>query len=188
MEQNMQSQGKFLLASSVWTGSISGLFVMVYLFTPLASYNIIWMAFISVPIFLNAGATKKDFMAYSVSGLLGIGWAVLYLFITGKNMVAGLSMPLANTLTVILCTTLLCILHLIVLPRTWLNNIPIIFGAIASVFSQGGENLIPTFITYFYGIILAMTIAEGNGVLKKIFRNDTGGAMVTESESLAARP
>jgi len=61
----------------------------------------------------------------------------------------------------------MCAVHLCITGNTWANKLPIMFGAVASMFSQNGESAGSIFLTLFGGLLLALLIVEGTNVIHK---------------------
>ena len=73
---------------SLWIGGWTGIYVICYLFSPLAKYGCIWITFVALPIFFNGGALRKDFFPQIVSSWLGVAWGLIMLFFA--NVFAGI--------------------------------------------------------------------------------------------------
>jgi len=154
---------KFKLNWGIWIGIVTGIYVFLYLNSPLAQYGIIWVTFIALPIFFNGGAQRKDFFAYGVSSILGVVWGLIFLFFIGI-FAQVMNENLATALSCLIFTACVC-LHMMVPDKFLFNKVPAMFGGIAATFSQGGENFIPIMITLVLGDIVAVLCSEGTKFL-----------------------
>lgn len=158
---------RFLIWWAVWIGVISGIYCAIYSLIPFPNKNLIWMTFVALPIYFNGGAKREDFPNYVASMIAGILWALVYLSGIGLLTKAGFSVTATLLLDIGIVTILACAVHFTVLGNTWFNNVPIIFGAVAVTFSQGGKDLLTIGCTMFGGILLALCCQEGAGILAK---------------------
>jgi hypothetical protein len=156
---------KYLVNWAIWIGGVSGIYVFIYLQTPLAQYGIIWMTFVALPIYFNGGAKPEEFVSYALSALVGVLWGLFYLFFIGK-LAAIMPADVATALGVGLVCIVQCAVHFIPpLSKTPLRVVPIMFGAVAMCFSQGGSNAIPVACTLVGGVVLALICGLGTRFL-----------------------
>lgn len=167
---------KYLWIWTAWIGLASGLFAYFYSLLPVSQLNIMFMAFIALPIFFGVGAPVKLFPNFFFSALSGVLWGLFYLFLIGKMVAAGVSPPAALLIIVAICTFLCVGLHMIVLGNTWFGTVPMIFGGLASTFASGGQNPVAVFGTLVGGMILGMAISEGGKVIQKALSSGQRGA------------
>lgn len=75
---------------------------------------------------------------------MGYVWALAYVF-GHQWLEAWFAMPslLALSLSELVLTFLLIFVHLRFLSRTWLNKVPAVFAAVATVFAAGGIQHLP---------------------------------------------
>jgi hypothetical protein len=158
---------RFLFWWAVWIGVLSGIYCAIYSLIPFPNQNLIWISFVALPIYFNGGAKREEFPNYVASMIMGIIWAVVYLYGIGLLIKAGVSVPMTMMLDVGIMTIVVCAIHFTIAAKTWLNNVPIIFGALAVTFSQGGKDLLTIGCTMFGGILLALCCQEGLQVLEK---------------------
>lgn len=156
---------KYLINWAIWIGGMSGIYVYVYLQTPLAQYGVIWMTFVALPIYFTGGAKPEDYFSYLLSMLLGVGWGVVYLFFIERTMALGLEADLATAVVVAALCALQCAIHFVPTANTPFRVVPIMFGAISMCFSQGGGNLGPIALTLFGGLTLALICGLGTRFL-----------------------
>ena len=157
---------RYLVNWAVWIGVLSGIYVYIYLQTPLAEYGIIWMTFVALPIYFNGGAKPEEYISYVLSVLLGVAWGLFYLFCIDKLIAAGLAADLATGLAVGAVCSVQCALHFVPpLSKTPLRVVPIMFGAVSMCFSQGGDKVIPVSITLVGGLTLALFCGLGTRLL-----------------------
>ncbi len=161
----------YLWKWTVWIGIASGLFAFIYSYLPVANLNIMFMAFIALPIFFGVGAPLNLFPNFFFSGLSGVLWGLFYLFLINKMVVAGFAAPVALLVVVAVCTFLCVGLHMIVLGSTWFGTVPMIFGGLASTFADGGQHPIAVFGTLVGGMILGIAISEGGKLIQKASGN-----------------
>ena len=57
---------------SIWIGLWTGIYVLLYLLSPLAKHGIIWCTFIALPIFFNGGALRKDYIPQMICSCVGV--------------------------------------------------------------------------------------------------------------------
>lgn len=158
---------RFLFWWAVWIGVFSGIYVAIYSLIPFPNKDLIWMTFVALPIYFNGGAKREEFVNYVTSMVMGVLWALVYLYFIDVLGGAGLSVPVTLMLDVGILTIVLCAIHFILTGNIWINKVPIMFGAISMTFSQGGQDLLTIICTLFGGLLLALTCQEGTHVLKK---------------------
>ncbi len=149
---------------SLWIGGWTGIYVILYLFSPLAKYGCIWITFVALPIFFNGGALRKDFFPQVVSSWLGVAWGLIMLFFA--NMWSAMGSNVAMAVSVAIFTVCSCLMmcfdnkHLI-------NKVPAAFGGISTCFSQGGDNWWVVGITLSLGVCLGLLCNEGGALCEK---------------------
>lgn len=161
----------YLVKLSAVVAVVVALYCVLYQYLPIK--NLLWMTFISLPIYFGSGAKIEEFGHYFFSMITGIIWGVIYLKGIGYLSGAGVNLAITLFLVVGVVTFILCTLHLAVIGSTWLSKVPMMFGAVAAVFSQNGQNLGSIFVTLTAGLILAVIF----GPLTNLFhRNKTESA------------
>lgn len=161
---------KFLINWAIWMGATSGIYALVYSFTPLIQYGVIWAAFVALPIYLTSGGKKEEMINYICSAPTGVLWGLVFLKTTDLVLGLNVPMPAANWI-VTMVVTIVCVgLHTTVLSNTWFNKVPAIFGGIASTlatqsYTPNGEHLIPLAITLVCGVILGYVNNYGQFLL-----------------------
>ncbi len=163
---------KQLLIWSIWIGVTVGIFSFGYCYSPIANLNYLFMSFISVPLFLSVGATRKLLPNYICSAVAGVVWGLIFLYCINAIAGAGYSVAIAMLLGVAVCTTICCALHMTVLGNTWFNTIPMIFGALAATFADGGQHPLEVSSILVAGLLLALVISEGGNYIKKSFSSE----------------
>lgn len=158
---------KYLWSYSIWIAVTSGIYALIYLLTPLGTYGLMWMTFVSLPIFFTAGAKTEEIPNYLCSMLAGIIWGIINLWFINLLINTGISAPAANALDLLLITIPCVGLHMTILGKTWLNKVPMVFGGLSMTFSQGGQNVIVIGITLACGILLAVVFSLGGSWLEK---------------------
>ncbi len=158
---------RFFVNWSLWIGFWSGVYVYIYLLTPLGNQGVIWMTFVALPIYFNGGAKREEFINYFVSVIVGALWGLGYLYCITWSVKAGLEAKLATALVVFVLTAILCAIHFVLPKSLRMSAIPIMFGAISMMFSQGGQKFIPALCTLIGGLILGLVCGEGAKLLTK---------------------
>lgn len=155
---------------SVWIGLWTGIYVLLYLLSPLGQYGFIWVTFIALPIFFNGGAARKDYIPQMICSCIGVLWGVVMFagadFLMGMLGMGGAG---ANGISCGLFTVTCCMM-MIFKDNTKLNKVPAMFGGISACFSQGAEpdRLIPLMITLCLGVSLGLLCNEGGPLCIKL--------------------
>lgn len=151
---------------SAWIGVWTGIYVILYLLSPLAQYGIIWCTFIALPIYFNGGAQRKDYFPQMICSCVGVLWGVAMLKFAG--MIAGVG-DAASTAISCGLLTITCCCMMILKDSTMLNKVPAMFGGISACFSQGGasDKIIPLMITLCLGVSLGLLCNEGAPLCSK---------------------
>lgn len=164
---------RYLWADTVWIAVSTAIYAFVYMLTPLGDYGIFWMSFVAIPIYFNAGAKPEELPNYLASALAGVLWAVPFLWFLNFCIAQGASMALAFFLDLLILTIPCVGLHLTFFSNSLFNKVPMIFGGLSMMFSQGGENVIPIAITLAGGLCLAaLYTIGGNWLHTKIIGGD----------------
>lgn len=156
---------RFLINWAIWIGVFSGIYCLIYVNLPLPTQSLMWMTFVGLPIYFNGGAKREEYFSYVFSMLAGIAWGLIYLYFIGIFATAGVSVPITLLVVVALVTIACVVVHLVFLGNTWLNKVPIIYGAISMTFSQNGQNLTTVIITLLGGLTLGLICQEGTKLL-----------------------
>jgi len=157
---------KYLVNWAIWIGFWSGVYVFLYLSSPLGEKGPIWMTFVALPIYFNGGAKPEEYLSYVLSMLIGVAWGVFYLWCIGFLVNLGMPGVPATALVVGVVCAVQCAIHFIPpLSNTPLKVIPIMFGAISMCFSQGGANVGYIAATLFGGLTLALVCGLGTRFL-----------------------
>lgn len=156
---------KYMVNWALWIGMMSGLYVFLYLLTPLAAYGVIWMTFVALPIYFNGGAKPEEYLSYVVSMAIGVVWGLIYLFLIGALIEAGVNAVFSTAFVVGVICALQCAVHFTLTAKTPVKMVPIMFGAVSMCFSQGGANVVPVFLTLFGGLTLALVCGLGTRLL-----------------------
>jgi len=159
---------QYLLTWSFWIGLVSGIYCLVYASTTIIDKNIIWMAFVALPIYFGSGAKIEEFPHFFSSILSGVVWGLIMLNFIGFLTGNGLSGPVSMFFVVTICTFICVFLHMVILAKTWLNQVPMIFGGLAMTFATGGTNLIYVIITMTSGLLMGVAISEGGKIIDKM--------------------
>lgn len=161
---------KFFIKWAVWIGVTSGIYALVYSFSPLINYGVIWATFVALPIYFTSGAKKEEMINYICSAPIGVLWGFIFIKTTGWVTGLNVSVAVANMLVTMVVTIVCVSLHMTLLSKTWFNKIPAIFGGIASTlaaqnYTSNGEHLLPLAITLVFGVILGYVNNYGQFLL-----------------------
>lgn len=163
---------KYMWVWTIWIGLASGLYCFIYSFLPIASYNVIWMTFVSLPIFFGAGAKVEELPHFFLSLISGVIWALVYLKFIGQMTSAGFSGAVAMLVAVSIVTIICVGLHMNVIGNSVFGKVPMIFGSISMVFSQGGSNLTAIVGTLTGGLLLGASITIGGVLIMKVLNKN----------------
>ena len=158
---------KYLWTWTLWIALAAAIITTLYLFTGLSVYNLSWMAFVSVPIYFGGGAKVEEFPHYFCSAAIGVVWGWLILKGAVILITAGLIVPIAMGIAVLIGAFLAVGIHMIPLGNTWFGKVPMVFGGSACAFATGGQHLIPVIITLAAGLVLGVLITLGGNFLQK---------------------
>lgn len=158
---------RYFWRMSVWIGILVGIYCMIYQYLPLPTKNLMWVTFVALPIYFGAGAKPEEFPNFFSSMLAGVVWAYIYLGGIAWLVKLGVGVPLTMLLVVGIVTIVLCAVHMILTPNTWFNKLPMMFGTIATLFCQNGENLLTIMITLTGGLIVGLLCTVGTKLLTK---------------------
>lgn len=155
----------YLFKLSVIAGVLCGIYVFVYNYIPIT--KLLWMTFVALPIYFGSGAKREEFPHYVVSVIVGVVWGFIYLKLIGVLAGAGLGINVTMLLVVGVVTLIMCAIHLCVTNNTWANKLPMMFGAVACMFSQNGQAAGSILLTLVGGLILALAIVELTNLTEK---------------------
>ncbi|WFU12890.1 DUF1097 domain-containing protein (plasmid) [Rhizobium sp. CB3090] len=145
---------RFGINVGLWIGATVGLYSFLYALTPLGAAGVLPCTFVALPIFLNGGAKKEEFLGYCSSALLGVGWAAVFIHGIGFGISEGLPPAVSTGLVLFVVTAIICALHLIFTPKGLFSSIPMIFGAVASTFLIGLDKWYLIMPTLLGGILM----------------------------------
>lgn len=158
---------RFLVNWSCWIGFWSGVYIYFYLQTPLADKGVIWMTFVSLPIYFNGGASREEFINYLASVVVGVLWGLAYLHSIDFLVALGIEAKISTGLVIFVVTTAVCAVHFLLPKRLRMTAVPVMFGAISMMFSQGGQKVGPATLTLLGGVFLALLCNEGTKLLNQ---------------------
>lgn len=144
----------YLLILCSVTALFIALFVTGYSYTPFASLILIF--FVSVCVTFASGPEKEKAPNYIASMLCGVVWGFLFLQLAGLLTAIGLNTSIVNLVsnfTLVFCAT---VTHLIILQKTWMNNVGFIFAGVIGMCFTGGQSIIGVALTLLCGIIVAI--------------------------------
>ncbi|MEG0376947.1 MAG: DUF1097 domain-containing protein [Eubacterium sp.] len=163
----MNQQTNYFLKMSVVSGLLAGVLLGIYQITSLSS--LMWPIFIGLGVTFATGAELKKAPNYLCCMLAGVVWALVYFQMDGFFSGLGLNPGIVTGISTFIITFAVCAVHLILLAKTWLNVVPLVFAGLTVTFSQGGQNLIGIIIALAFGILAAVLIEP----LTKRFMKDT---------------
>lgn len=126
-------------------------------------HGYLWCVYIGFFLTMAFGVKLPEYPNYLCSLLVGYVWAFAYVF--GHQWLEDwFAMPslLALSLSELVLTFLLIFVHLRFLSRTWLNKVPAVFAAIATVFAAGGIQHLPLCAL---SAVIGISMAVGTEVL-----------------------
>ncbi|NLZ92107.1 MAG: DUF1097 family protein, partial [Clostridiales bacterium] len=91
---------------------------------------------------------------------------VLSLWAIGLTGIADAGVAMLVTLIPIV--SVLCIVHMVLFPKTVLGNCPMVFGGYAACFAAGGNDTLLVIITLTLGLVLGVLITEGGKIITRI--------------------
>lgn len=141
--------------NGVWVSTTACVFIFLYLISPLAQYNLVWMMFIAVPIYFTAGAKPEDFLSFLACSAMGVLWGMFILEVIAVMAGWGMSDAASCAVGSGVCTVACC-LHNMVPRKYLLCNVPMMFGSISAVFSQGGAYPGIIVATMWFGLALGL--------------------------------
>ncbi|MFQ5868073.1 MAG: DUF1097 domain-containing protein, partial [bacterium] len=140
------------------------LYLVIYPLIVPESQNVLWAAFVSMPIFFIVGAKKEDFHRFFYSMLAGFFWAYMFIRPTGWLLNLGgwnVSPSLTGSLVVLVVCAPFLLMHLVwVANSTWLNVCPIMFGTVATTFATGGQRPFGLATALTLGMLVALVCVE----------------------------
>lgn len=175
---------RFSLNLSVWIGITVGIYVLLYLMSPLGLLGALPCTFVALPIYLSGGARTDRFFDTCLSAVAGVAWGIIFIYLDGVLVSKGLDPLIASACSVALVTIALCATHLIFTPQGLFSNIPMMFGAVACTFFVGPEKWFYIMITLCLGVALGFINHSGRKFLDehgrwKIFQTNKPGRKVT---------
>lgn len=126
---------------AIWIGVVSGIYCAIYALTIGAwtesifnGWHIVYVTFTALPIYFTAGAKREEFLEYCGSYIVGVLWAMVYLFFMDRLSAMGIPWFINIGVVVAVVCVIQCAIHFN-LP-SWLpfNKVPAQFGAISNSF------------------------------------------------------
>lgn len=156
---------RFSLNLSMWIGITVGLYVLLYLMSPLGLLGALPCTFVALPIYLSAGASAKKLADACLSAVAGVVWGMAFIYLDALFAHEGLHPLVASALSVGLVTIALCATHLLFTPWGLFSNIPMMFGAVACTFFVGPDKWFYIMITLCLGVLLGFINHSGRKFL-----------------------
>lgn len=156
---------KYACKLALWFGILNGIYCGLYAISPLGKYGLVWVSYVIFPIYILAGAKRKDCVRFSCCAVLGVVWGLIFLGCIAWFSNRGISAALASGLGVAMINTVMLAIHLGFTQKTILNVVPAMFGGVAVTFATGGEHWPVLMITLVLGVLIALASNEGNGFL-----------------------
>ena len=152
---------KFKFNFSLWIGVCTGIYAVIYSFSPLGQTGIMPISFVAFAIFFASGANREEFINFALCFSCGVGWAKICIFTLG--LTASLPMPevYSSALTFVVFITMVTFVHFIIPEKFRLNKTPGCFGGILSTLLLGGDMAIPVLSNLIAGLIFAYVCASG---------------------------
>jgi hypothetical protein len=143
---------------------VTFLYLVIYPLIVPESQNVVWAAFVAMPIYFIVGAKKEDFHRFFYSMFAGFFWAYMFLHGTGwLSSISGwnLSASMTGNLWILVVCAPFLLTHLVwVANSTWLNVCPMMFGTGASTFATGGQRPFGLAIALTLGMLVALVCVE----------------------------
>ena len=164
---------------AIWIGVMSGIYCAIYLLTIgsytgshfLPGYQIVYATFTALPIYFTAGAKREEFFQYIGSYLVGVVWAMIYLFIMDRLATTGIPAWANIALVVAVICIVECAIHFCLPASLPFNKVPAHFGAISNSFwcsnmsiailGGAGATSVGGFYNFTAFPILAITLCTG---------------------------
>ena len=156
---------RFSLNLSVWIGITVGLYVLLYLMSPLGLLGALPCTFVALPIYLSGGARADKFADACLSAVAGVVWGIVFIYLDSLFAHQGLHPLVASALSVGLVTIALCATHLLFTPWGLFSNIPMMFGAVACTFFVGPDKWFYIMVTLCLGVLLGFINHSGRKFL-----------------------
>lgn len=159
-----------ILLFSIWTSILSAVFYHFYNYT---NFGVPWIMFICMAVYFGMNLLPKDSPALLLSSYCGLAWGQFdFLLISLFTTYLKFSLELSSFLAIVFGTTITMYLHLVILNKTPLRHMPIIFAGVCLTFSQGGQNTIGLIFTFLIGILLVTLCSLGQQFFMKQFPLD----------------
>ena len=130
-----------LINWSIWIGVISGIYCAIYALTigvwtgkVINGWHIVYATFTALPIYFTAGAKRDEFFHYCGSYIVGVFWAMFYLFIMDRLAAAGWPWFLNVGVVVAVLCIVECAIHFCLPANLPFNKVAAQFGAISNSF------------------------------------------------------
>lgn len=143
---------------------VTFLYLVIYPLIVPESQNVVWAAFVAMPIYFIVGAKRGDFHRFFYSMFAGFFWA--YMFLRPPGWLLDLygwnvSPSMTGSLVVLVVCAPFLLTHLVWLANsTWLNVCPMMFGTVASTFATGGQRPFGLAIALTLGMLVALVCVE----------------------------
>ena len=130
-----------LINWAIWIGVVSGIYCAIYTvtLTPLTGrilpgWHIMYVTFTALPIYFTAGAKREEFIPYVGSYVVGVLWAMVYLFCLDRMNAMGVPVWLNMGVVIGLVCIVECAIHFCLPASLPFNKVPAHFGAISNSF------------------------------------------------------
>lgn len=149
---------KYLLILCSITALLIASFVTGYSFTPFASLMLIF--FVAVCITFASDPEKEKAPNYIASMVCGVIWGFLFFQLTVLLTTAGIQASFVSFISNFMIVFGATVTHLILLQKTWMNNVGFVFAGVIGVVFTGGQSIIGIVITLLCGIMVAISAAS----------------------------
>ncbi len=164
-EEDMKTKPAMQIA--LIRGAAFAMVTAVYLSIGGALPEYLWCVYLGFLVTMAFGAQPNLIPNYLFSFLAGYFWAVVYIIAPD---ILGELLPdvMASSLAELLVTGTLLFVHLRFFSETWLNKIPAVFAAVATVFAMGGMQSVPlSALSGCVGILMAIGTQICLGLVQK---------------------
>lgn len=161
----------YLLKTSIVLAVLVATALVIVMHSPFPAMLSVF--FIGLGLTFAAGPSPKQTPNFIASLLAGSIWALLYFQLDGFLHTFGMNADLAFWLGIFIFVLCSAPLHLIVLQKTWFNQLPLVYGAVTCVFIEGPGQILGVILILTLGVIVAVVSGPIAERLPKTAREKT---------------
>lgn len=166
---------KYLWKLSVVAGLACGVYAMLVFFFPEPTNNWVCYSLFGLAITFGCGPEPKKTPIYLCCLAFGCVWGTICFLLTDLLASWGITNCLSPLIVITIVTFLACVVHLIILPKTWLSNLAVVFVGICCFVATGGGGdgiaplgTIELIVMMCFGSLLAISLNP----ITKLFHKD----------------